>query len=302
LLLRFSLDGDLLWQKRIAFAGFLDSIVPTRDGGYLIGGTAVEAYVGIAGLLLTFNAVGEPQWQQRVEGVRDLKVGQRRDGGYVAAGNGLDGRTIVILRFGADGRLESQSAYRDGTGYLSVNGLQPTADGGVVAVGTGSDIMKFDTVGNLEWRRRVTLGIGFYQPSIRQTTEGNYILGVIASATGDFDAAAIAKLDGAGNVMWAKGLGRGQTTADAILETPDGGYLAVGDADTNNYILLLKVDAAGQIPSCALLADMSSSTQPTSTVQVTSPGTISASSVTVSDVNVLPLTVSLAESSLCSSP
>jgi hypothetical protein len=154
--------------------------------------------------------------------------------------------------------------------------------------------MKVDSVGVLEWRRRFAFGFN----SISQTLDGNYILGVSASFSG-VSGAGIVKLDGAGNVMWAKGFNSPQSTADAIIETPDGGYLAVGDAATNNFILLLKVDAAGRMPGCTLLTDLSSATQATSTAQITPPATVAAAAVEVDDVSVLPLAVSLIESILC---
>jgi len=299
LLLRFDANGQLVWQKRVAPAR-LASVVPTRDGGYLASGSDGEPFPASAGLLVKFNAVGEVLWQRRVVGVDHLKARERPGGGYVGGGLELDGLTMAILRFGANGQLESQSAYRDSSGFLSVEDLQPTADGGVVV--TGLATLKLNSAGAIEWTRRFAFGVASIVTSIRQTLDGSYILGVLANPTGVFDAAGIAKLDSAGNIIWAKGFNRAQTTADAIIETPEGGYLAVGDADTNNFIFLLKVDAMGRIPGCALLLDLSSAGPATLAAQVTPVASVTTASVAVDNVSVSPVSVTLAENVLCFSP
>ncbi|MEN6342839.1 MAG: YiiX/YebB-like N1pC/P60 family cysteine hydrolase [Methanospirillum sp.] len=140
--------------------------------------------------------------------------------------------------------------------YDGFKSVQQTADGGYILAGwllsTDGDaidkkyawIVKLDGTGTLEWQRQ--LGSNMFQSlSIRQTTDGGYILaGMTSDPTvpgyhvfhdiydnrtvfcGDMW---VAKLDAAGGLVWQRALG-GSAVEDAfsVQQTADGGYILAG--------------------------------------------------------------------------
>jgi len=117
----------------------------------------------------------------------------------------------------------------------------------------------------IEWQRCFGGTSGDYAQSIRQTSDGGYVVagytwsnnGDVSGNHGNFDYWVV-KLDSAGNLLWQKCLG-GSGTDDAysIQQTSDGGYVVAGstsslDGDVSGSHGLLdywvgKLDAAGNL-------------------------------------------------------
>ena len=172
--------------------------------------------------------------------------------------------------------------------------LQPTSDGGYIlggdsASGVGGDkseasrgvtdywVVKLDAAGNKQWDRTYGGSSGDQLTSVRQTSDGGYILGGISLSGADGDRTEpgrgvagtsdywIVKLDSAGDKQWDKRYGgAGNDMLWAVRQTADGGYLlggysgsdAGGDKSENNHNALgfpyapldfwiVKVDGAG---------------------------------------------------------
>lgn len=147
--------------------------------------------------------------------------------------------------------------------------IQQTNDGGYIALGnsysndgnvTGNHgdgdcwIVKLDESGNLEWQKCLG-GTGPEETgSVRQTTDGGYI---VAGWTGSNDGDVmgdhgyydrwIVKLDSIGDIQWQKCLGgTGAEGANSIQQTIDGGYIVVGWSLSNDSDVI-KLDSVGDI-------------------------------------------------------
>ena len=228
------------------------SIVHTRDGGYIMAGSTVsnDGDVGLRRDSLTVdawvvktNAAGRILWQKSYGGSRGIathRISQTGDGGYIMASATLSD----------DG---------DVSGH---HGDTLTPDCWVV---------RLDSVGAIVWQR--SLGGTWSDAAIEliQTRDGGYVM-TASSASNDGDVSGhhgdstsndcwIVKLDTGGHIVWQRSIG-GTNDEElwAIMQTPDGGYIAAGytgskdgDVTRNSYdsthydYWLVRLDTAGNI-------------------------------------------------------
>lgn len=144
-----------------------------------------------------------------------------------------------------------------GTHGESANAVQQTSDGGYIVAGNsmsndgdvtgnhgGGDywIVKLNPAGGIQWQK--TLGGSNVDDaqSIRQTTDGGYIIagssnsgdGDISGNHGNYDYW-IVKLDSNGNLQWQKSLGgSSMDMAQSIQQTSEGGYIVAGSSSSND--------------------------------------------------------------------
>ncbi|WP_343643372.1 MULTISPECIES: T9SS type A sorting domain-containing protein [Chryseobacterium] len=144
-----------------------------------------------------------------------------------------------------------------GTHGESANAVQQTSDGGYIVAGhsmsndgdvTGNHgggdywIVKLNPAGGIQWQK--TLGGSNVDDaqSIRQTTDGGYIIagssnsgdGDISGNHGNYDYW-IVKLDSNGNMQWQKSLGGSSVDmAQSIQQTSEGGYIVAGSSSSND--------------------------------------------------------------------
>lgn len=144
-----------------------------------------------------------------------------------------------------------------GTHGESANAVQQTSDGGYIVAGhsmsndgdvTGNHgggdywIVKLNPAGGIQWQK--TLGGSNVDDaqSIRQTTDGGYIIagssnsgdGDISGNHGNYDYW-IVKLDSNGNMQWQKSLGgSSMDMAQSIQQTSEGGYIVAGSSSSND--------------------------------------------------------------------
>lgn len=204
------------------------------------------------------------QWQKSFGGSdaeTAKSVVQTPDGGYIAAGytKSSNGNVTVnhgnndfwIVKMDSSGSLQWQKSL-GGSANDQANSIRNTSDGGYIIAGftESSDgditlnkgfsdywIIKLNSAGNIEWQK--TYG-GIYADiatSVKQTTDGGYIVaGYSSSNTGDITGNHgssdywILKLDATGNLQWQKSLGGsyGERGFD-IQQTNEGGYIVAGD-------------------------------------------------------------------------
>lgn len=167
-----------------------------------------------------------------------------------------------------------------GTHGESANAVQQTSDGGYIVAGNsmsndgdvtgnhgGGDywIVKLNPAGGIQWQK--TLGGSNVDDaqSIRQTTDGGYIIagssnsgdGDISGNHGNYDYW-IVKLDSNGNMQWQKSLGGSSSEqVNSVQQTFDGGYIIAGttvstDGDItvsygNNDFWVVKLDSGGNM-------------------------------------------------------
>lgn len=239
------------WQKAIGGNNIeiLGSACHTTDGGYMLGG---ESQSGISGdktdtskggpdywIVKTDNACNV-QWQKTIGAFGDEEfhcIEQTSDGGYILAGESMSDSS--------GDKTENAIAWND------------------------LWVVKTDSTGNIEWEN--TIGGNDFEAvhSIKQTSDGGYILAAYSdsdisgdkteNSVGNYDVWII-KLDINGSLQWQNTIAAGNSEyMIPILQTPDNGFL-IG-ATSNSGIgfdktiacigvydwWLLKLDSIGNI-------------------------------------------------------
>ena len=147
-----------------------------------------------------------------------------------------------------------------GTGYDEGNSLQQTSDGGFIIAGMTESfgsvssacyLVKADSCGEFEWEQCFDLDYYECAYSVRQTSDGGYIL---AGDSGDmpFSEAYIIKTDNAGVLEWESLFEPTSPSTDltgqCVRQTFDGGYIIAGSSYSmgGGAIYLLKLDHLGE--------------------------------------------------------
>lgn len=224
-IVKLNSSGGIQWQKSLGGSSIeeANSIQQTNDGGYIVAGAAASSNGDVTGThgsfdywVIKLDASGNIQWKKNYGGSiveHAQSIQQTTDNGYII------------------------------TGYTnSVNGDITTAYG-------EEDfwIVKIDQNGNLQWQKSYGGSSKDYAYSIRQTAEGGYIaVGSTNSIIGgiSYSNCLILKLNSSGNLEWQKSIGGSHDdTATDIRQTPDGGYIVLGNSNSTDG------DAAGNFTS-----------------------------------------------------
>ena len=178
---------------------------------------------------------------------------------------------MVLVGWGASPMVSASNPPPDTEWETAIGGsdwdysdsVQQTTDGGYIIAGTtysygagltDAYLVKTDASGNTTWEKTFG-GIDHDRAqSVRQTTDGGYILAgrtVSYGVGGDYY---VVKTDASGNAEWEKTYGGSSgECAYAVQQTADGGYIIVGE--TYSYgagaadIYLVKTDASGNTTS-----------------------------------------------------
>ncbi|MCL7415040.1 MAG: hypothetical protein M8349_03120 [ANME-2 cluster archaeon] len=135
-----------------------------------------------------------------------------------------------------------------------------TSDGGYIAAGmtrgmsSSEDVyvVKLTPSGEVEWEENYGGTKKDAAKSIRQTSDGGYIIGGWTSSFNvgvkDFY---VLKLDPSGKLEWDKTYGSSQTDqCEAVIQTKDGEYVAAGQSWKNileGNMYIIKIDASGNV-------------------------------------------------------
>ncbi len=210
--------GDTMWTR--TFGGTLwdkgYSVAQTADGGYVIAGLTMSFAAGLFDVyLVKTDASGDTIWTRTYGGDSSdtgRSVLQTGDGGYVITGCtnsfGVDGDNVWLIKTDASGDTMWTRTYGgvdEDYGYS----MAQTADGGYVITGRTYSfgagradvwLIKTDAFGDTMWTRTFGGTGDDCGESVRQTTDGGYI---IAGYTWSFGAELwdvyLIKTDSAGN-------------------------------------------------------------------------------------------------------
>jgi|GEM_PF-172031 len=253
-IIKLNAKGVEEWQVTLGGIGQDDllAVLPTRDGGYIAGGSSASGANGdktensrgnMDYWIVKLDKDGHIQWQRTFGGkyadlLRALEV--TTDGGYLLAGYSNSPSSSVT---------SSRSAIRS----------DKTQDNW----GAGGDywILKLDKDGNIEWQN--TLGGDKDEQlfSAIELKDGNYLVGgsSASGASGNKSQTNrkgsdiwLLKLDTKGNILWQQtyNIGTGDFLA-SIVENDDatlllGAYAkAESQEDTGDYVAI-KIDAQGE--------------------------------------------------------
>jgi hypothetical protein len=216
--IKINATGEIQWQHTYGdYEGdYLSTVRQTKDGGYIIGGSAHTYFFGeLDYWIIKLNSAGHFQWERSIGGssndyFRDLQ--QTDDGGYILGGMSAS----------------------------PVSGVKTDSLRGWVDYW----IVKIDSNGTVQWDKTIGGTNEDDLSSVRQTVDGGYIVGgtSFSVVSGDKTSAGygwsdywIVKLDGSGNIEWqdAQGGDRGETLS-AIIPTNDGGYLVGGYSSSDS--------------------------------------------------------------------
>ncbi|MBI5100907.1 MAG: choice-of-anchor D domain-containing protein, partial [Nitrospirae bacterium] len=244
LVLKLNSIGALDWSNSygdpdVSYYGY--DIRQTSDGGYIL---SMNDWV------LKLNSVGAIQWMQSVTQAESGEVAARQtsDGGYIVAGNASGGNTDTQIW-----KLTSAGAFEDGWpksyhgsysgpagGAVPPDGataIEQTSDGGYVVAGwvdtltSDNDVrvLKLYANGSIQWDKKYDGIEGIHKEdhplSIRQTSDGGYIVGGCIDCFGNSDALII-KLNKDGDKIW-KQTDSNISEANSVREITDG-YIAAG--------------------------------------------------------------------------
>src|SRR5205823_12348574 len=127
-------------------------------------------------------------------------------------------------------------------------------------------LLKFDGSGNLQWAQLGQCCEDDTGNSVRQTSDGGYI---VAGATrsvgveGGRQSALLLKYDGAGTLQWARFVGEigVDLSANSVQQTSDGGYIVAGPGfgtGLGQNVSLLKFDGFGTLQWARILGNSTS--------------------------------------------
>jgi hypothetical protein len=256
---RIDTSGNELWHHLYGrpgkYSGQLfdnahaNSIVQTRDGGYIVAGQSGE---DLCLFKISADGAETPQWSQVYPGLwisEGYSVRQTSDGGYIVTGddsiNGGNGADVYLVKTDADGVLQ-WSRHFGGTGDEYGWSVRQTPDGGYVIVGDEDSytpdrsiyLIKTDVSGNLLWNR--SYGGQDYTRGydVIPAGDGGYVVtGTISLNIAHPHYDVLIKADANGNILWERKYTIAKIgEARSLQQTGDGGYLIGGwrqdDSDT----------------------------------------------------------------------
>jgi len=242
-------NGEVEWQKFLKGKdyeyGVAYSVQQTADGGYIAAGEFRYGNVDTDVWILKLAPDGTMEWDKTYGGNDpDLAyfLQQTSDGGIVVAGQNdkpaSETGGVWVLKLYPWGEIQWQKTY-GGDKEDYARSIQQTSDGGYIVAGNTASfgavsgdewIMKLDSEGSVEWQQTIGGEGQDFARSIRQTTDGGYIVAgtTYTFGLGDGDIWVL-KLDTKGDVEWQKTYGGyGKEEAFSIVETYDRGYAVAG--------------------------------------------------------------------------
>jgi len=200
-------------------------IQQTRDGGYIIAGYTKSFGAGGNDIyIIKLDSNGDYDWDKTYGGPNDdvaNGIVQSDDGNYVFAGS-IGGGSILtsqlyVAKISATGQHNVLWSKTYGDNYMnSAYSIQKTKDGGYILAGvkdlevtsiipfiaTGATyILKLNSDGNKIWERSYSEGELTAAYSVRQTSDGGYIVGgMLKQASDDPSDAYVLKLDQQGQI------------------------------------------------------------------------------------------------------
>jgi len=247
-LLKTDADGDTLWTHTYggSSSDAAYSVQQTTDGGYIVAGYTWSFGAGLSDLwLIKTDANGDTLWTHTYGGSSidwGRSVRQTTDGGYIIAGHtmsfGAGSDDVWLLKTDADGDTLWTHTY-GGSSSDAAYSVQQTTDGGYIVAGETFSfgagrydvwLLKTDTNGDTLWTHTYGGSDVDWGQSVRQTTDGGYI---ITGKTGSFGAGMadvwLIKTDANGDSLWTRIYGGSDDDYGwYVQQTDDGGYIVAG--------------------------------------------------------------------------
>jgi len=246
-LLKLNNKGDTIWTR--TFGGsdwdYGQYVRKTSDGGFILIGYTRSFGAGASDAwLIKTDAQGNQQWAKTYGGPNQEAakyVQQTSDGGYILCGSfepgnlGQGNNPWLIRTDGQGNKLWDKYYTYDASTRFSGTCVQQTTDGGFVALSTCNGgvssivqkvwMIKTTASGDTSWTRLLPTTDSRYSATIKQLSDGSYIL--VADK--------LLRLDSSGNLLWTK-----DYAGSDVQVTTDGGFIIIGN-------LLMKTDSYGNL-------------------------------------------------------
>ncbi|MBG6111528.1 gliding motility-associated-like protein [Flavobacterium sp. CG_9.10] len=214
-------SGNIMWQKTFGGSNFdwVESIVKTPDGGYILAGSSDS---NISGDKNQNSRGGGDYWILKIDSLGAI-VWQKTIGGN----NGDYAKSIIAT---SDGNY-----IIGGDSFSNISGEKTEK-----TVNNSNDVwlLKLNSNGQILWQKDIGANDTETFADIRMTSDNGFILGIMSySGISGFKTEVsrgerdywIVKLDAAGKFEWDKTIGGSSLDQpQSIVQAKDGGYVTVG--------------------------------------------------------------------------
>lgn len=211
---KLDVNGNILWQKTVANPSdycFVESICPTYEGGFIIGGVCTKYDPMGAAFMMTFNECAEKEWLKEYGIYNDYEF-------------------VTAIRQTTD------SNYIAGACYFGNNATERVG------------LIKIDGNGDTLWYRDYTHSVNADLVNLRVLTDGNYYIVGRVFIPNSRDQAI--KINSIGNELWYQTYGTNNLSNDAYdgIQTPDSGYINLsyrGTSARRHWSFITKTSSGG---------------------------------------------------------
>ena len=245
------------------------SVIKTTDGGYISTGyTRPVGFDYSDFYIVKLDSAFSIQWNKSINRASydySFSVVQLNDGGYVVSGlsatGGVFSSDMFIVKLTSTGNYVWSKTYGGAHDEPAMCIIQ-TTDGGLAFAGYSNsfgpynlfNFIKTDSDGNIQWNRLIgESGTGSDIKSIKQTTDGGYILAgeITPTGTGNYDMYFV-KLSSSGTIEWTRTIaGSGYDMANSIIQNSDGSFIAAGYTNSygagGNDMFIVKLNSSGAL-------------------------------------------------------
>ena len=233
------------------------SIIPTADGGYIVGGGLNNSNIGPE-QVVKLDSAGNVVWARKYNngffdfaplGANHFIIYDTRD----SSGWGQHQYGEISI-FNSEGIFQSAITIPE---TLQVKKVHPTSDGGTIAVGSApppngngqSMILKTDSSLNFQWIKYIDDTLSYRTPlsDIIEAGSGGYITVGTYQYPDTFaapDHQLIARLNGTGDTLWTKSINT--ICGSRIYNSNEGGFLIVGQS-CDSFPSITSLDSSGNV-------------------------------------------------------
>ena len=259
--------GDTLWTKHynLNTRELFCSGIQTSDGGYIITGLTTKPYPELDNVfLLKTDSNGDSLWSNEYGENKDdvgVSVQQTTDGGYVVTGwteSFGETRDVYLIKTDSLGDAIWNKTFGDDNENSGRSVIQTSDNGFFLTTNTqifGSgfswiDLIKTDSVGNIEWTSTFDNDDDDAGYSAQNTNDGGFIITGMSEADNNISDVLLFKTSNNGDIEWARTYGDRESLerGNCVQQTADGGYVIVGAKKLGDYnfdIYLVKTDSFG---------------------------------------------------------